>query len=400
MDSVNKLSTCKFEPLVEVQIPEKAEVWTSNQYYDGSGWVALPEREKLSLKATLFTDDRLLFLDPFEGVSEVFKKVQSGTYDVKCWSKSECHLGIEGDKNVFLSTPTLKEVAIYSHPERLPAFPKAWKPLLFILNSSMITFRLTDQICLVVTIDESHTIKVQCVDYNGGFALSHPATDVALAYGSMVVGGFEDLKNCMAIPHISGASGDWGFFVHLFQWGTLVLAKSIDMTRPASMLGVGLGKKVDCLGILLFPPNMIIMVHLESPKVQRLLEYGKDYMVTAIKSSDTDIDFYLIMDGQLVKYNFSFDPRQNKPNKPKYVAHANFKCLLDLDDKKKCKGFTFQNTKAAQVAVSQGCPSGQGEHLVSRDLIAVFDAEISMYLTHPPALKLCSAFTTVALPSE
>lgn len=400
MDSVNRLSSCKFEPLVEVATPEKAVVWTSNNYYDGSGWVGLADREKLSLKPTLFTDNRLLFLEPIEGVCDAFKTVQSGKYDVKCWTKLDCHLGIEGDKNVFLLTPNLQEVAVYAHPERLPAFPKAWKPLIFTVNSSMITFRLTDQLCLVVTIDENRTIKVQCVDYNGGFAVSHPATDMALAYGVMAVKGFESLNNCEVIPRMNSASGDWGFFVQLYKWGTFVIPKSIDMSRPTSVLGLGLGKKADCLGALLHPPNIVIMVHLESPKVQRPLEYGKDYMLTAIKSSETDIDIFLIMDGQLVKYNYSFDIRINKPNKPKHTDNASFKCTLELDDKKKCTRFIFQNTKNSAVMVAQGCPSGQGDHLVSANLIAVFDAEISMYLTHPPALKLCSAFSTVALPVE
>ncbi|XP_026193056.1 uncharacterized protein LOC34617342 [Cyclospora cayetanensis] len=400
MESVNRLSSCKFEPLEEVPLPEKALLWTTNHYYDGSGWVGLVDREKLSLKPTLFTDNRLLFLEPVEGVCEAFKGVQSGKYDVKCWSKLDCHLGIEGDTSVFLQTPILKEVAVYSHPERLPAFPKTWKPLLFTVNSSMITFRLTDRLCLVVTIDASRTIRVQCVDYNGGFAVSHPASDMALAYGALAVKGFEALPNCEIIPHINCASGEWGFYVQLFKWGTFVIPKSLDLARPTSILGMGLGKKVDCLGVLLHPPNLIVMVHLETPKVQRALEYGKDYMLTAIKSSETDIDIHLVIDGQLIVFNYSFDIRLNKVGKPKHTDNAAFKASLELDDKKKCTRFAFQSTKNTNVLVAQGCPSGQGDHLVSKDLIAVFDAEISMYLTHPPALKLCNAFSKVALPVD
>ncbi|CDJ35809.1 uncharacterized protein EMH_0092240 [Eimeria mitis] len=400
MEGVNRLCSCRFEPLVDVAVPEKAIVWTANNYYDGSGWVGLTDREKLSLKPTLFADHRLLFLEPVEGVCEVFSGVQSGKYDVKCWSKHGCHLGIEGDKNVFLSTPNLREVAVYSHPERLPAFPKAWKPLLFIVNESLIAFRLTDRVCLVVTIDESHTVKVQCVDYNAGFVVSHPSSNAALAYGAMVVKGFEALPNCEAIPRVNCASGDWGFFVQLYQWGTFVIPKSIDLTRPTSILGLGLGKKVDCLGVLMHPPNIIIMVHLESPKVVRALEYGRDYLLTAIKTSETDIDIYLIMDGQMTRFNYSFDLRINRPGKPKHHENVGFKCALELDDKKKCNRFIFQNTKCSTVVVPQGCPTGEGDHLVSSSLIAVFDAEICMYLTHPPALKLCSAFNTVALPVD
>lgn len=278
---------------------------------------------------------------------------------------------------MFLLTPKLEEVAVYVHPERLPAFPKAWKPLIFTVNSSVITVRLTDQLCLVVTIDENRTIKVQCVDYNGGFVVSHPATDTALAYGVMAVKGFETLKNCEVIPHMNSASGDWGFFVQLYPWGTFVMPKSIDMSRPTSILGLGLGKKVDCLGVVLHPPNIVITVHLESPKVQRFLEHGKDYMLTAIKSSDTDIDIFLIMDGHLVMHNYSFDVRINKPNKPKHTDNVSFKCRLELDDKKKCTRFNFLNTKNNTVLVAQGCPSGEGDHLVSASLIGVFDAEIS-----------------------
>lgn len=50
---------------------------------DDAGWVGLADREKLSLKPTLFADNRLIFLEPVEGVSDVFKTVQSGKYDVK-----------------------------------------------------------------------------------------------------------------------------------------------------------------------------------------------------------------------------------------------------------------------------------------------------------------------------
>lgn len=274
-------------------------------------------------------------------------------------------------------TPSLKDVAVYSHPERLPAFPKAWKPLLFTVNRSMITLRLTDRLCLVLTIDESNTVKMQCVDYNGGFVVSHPATDVAFAYGAMVVNGFTSLENCEVIPRMESASGDWGFFVQLFPWGSLVLPKSIDMTRPTSIMGLGLGKKADCLGTLLHPPNMVIMVHLETPKVQRSLEYGKDYLLTAIKSSETDIDIYLVMDGQMMKYNYSFDLRWNKPGKPKHNDNIGFKGTLELDEKKKCNRFIFHNSENASVLIAQGCPAGQGDHLVNKDLIAVFDAEIS-----------------------
>lgn len=52
MDSVNRLSSCKFEPLVDVALPEKAVVWTANQYYDGSGEThsaALNGMSKLSI---------------------------------------------------------------------------------------------------------------------------------------------------------------------------------------------------------------------------------------------------------------------------------------------------------------------------------------------------------------
>ena len=48
-----------------------------------TGWIGLSDSEKLYLKPTLFADGRLLFLEPFNGVCDVFKTVQSGKYDVK-----------------------------------------------------------------------------------------------------------------------------------------------------------------------------------------------------------------------------------------------------------------------------------------------------------------------------
>lgn len=269
---------------------------------------------------------------------------------------------------------------MYVHPDRLPAFPKTWKPLLFRVNERVVTFRMTDTLSLIVTIEEDKTVKIQCVNYNDGFIAAHPATDMALAYGAYAVKGFDALPNCQALPKISASSGDWGFFMQFYPWGSALIAKSIELTRPASVLGVGLGKKVDCLGLVFHPPNLFLSVHLECPKVQRELVYGRDYLLTAIKSSETDIDVYLTMDNQLIKYNHSFDIRINKPDKPRSFNSVAFKCVHEVDEKKKVTKFNFVNTKNATVLMPEGSPSSSEDHLVSADLIAVYDAEICAFL--------------------
>lgn len=51
-----------------------------------SGWLALSDHNKLALKPTVFADNRLIFLEPIEGICEAFSGVQSGNYDVKVCS--------------------------------------------------------------------------------------------------------------------------------------------------------------------------------------------------------------------------------------------------------------------------------------------------------------------------
>nr|PIL96654.1 S15 sporozoite-expressed protein [Toxoplasma gondii COUG] len=399
--NMERQATCRYDPLVEVPLPPGIVIWTQHQYYDGAGWLALPDREKLELKPTRWSDGRLRFLDPIDELPEPFKAVQSGKFDVKCWKRGDCKLGIEGDKTVFLKSPISPDVAVYVHAERLPTFPKSWKPLVFILNQSLAMFRLTENLCLLVVAEKDKTMNISCVDYNGGFACTHPSTNMVVAYGSYVLKNFEKLPSCQAIPKMLTASGDWGFFVQFYPWGFFFIPKSVELTRPQAVLGaVGMGKKVDTIGLVFHPPNMFINVKLDIPaKTTRALQFGKDFQVTAKKTSETDIDVFLVIDGQLAKYNYSFDIRINKPERPKHTDNIHFKCSCDAEEKKKPDPkFKLSACKDSLILLEQGCPSGNpDEQLVSEQLIACFDAEVCLYSTHPPALKLCDAFTDVAI---
>lgn len=323
------------------------------------------------------------FLSSFLQYSCAFLPLFGCACGFQCWSKDDCHLGIEGDKSVFIKTPNSQEVAVYVHPERLPTFPKTWKPLVFLLNSSAATFRLTENLCLVLVRDHDKTMHISCVDYNGGFACAHPATDLAVAYGSYAVKGFEKLEKCDVIPKMATMSGDWGFYIQFFAWGMLVIPKIVELTRPQSVLGaVGMGKRVETIGLIFHPPNMFIQVRLEiPPKTTRTVEFGKDFRVTAKKSSETDIDVYLIIDGQLAKYNYSFDIRVNKPDKPKHNDHIEFKCMIEGDDKKKPDAkYKVTPCKNSTLLLGQGSPSEPGSaQLVSEEVIAFFDAEICKF---------------------
>ncbi|PFH34764.1 S15 sporozoite-expressed protein [Besnoitia besnoiti] len=398
---MERLGTCRFDPLSEVALPSGIVMWTPHQYYDGAGWVALPEREKLIMRPTRWADARLRFLDPVDELPDVFKTVQSGAFDVKCWSRGDCQLGIEGDKTVFIKAPFANDVAVYVHPDRLPAFPKSWKPLVFLLNESVGTFRLTENLCLVLTVQQDKTMSISCVDYNGGFACAHPKTNVAAAYGSYVVKGFEKLPQCEVIPKMVTSSGDWGFFVQFYEWGFLFIPKSVELIRPQSVLGaVGVGRRVETVGLIFHPPNMFIHVKLDiPPKTTRNIEFGKHFQITAKKTSETDIEVYLVLDNQLAKYSYSFDIRVNKPEKPKHTDHIHFKCNVEPDEKKKTDPkYKLTASKDSAVLMGQGCPSGSpSEQLVNEQVIAYYDAEICMYYTHPPALKLSKAFADVAI---
>lgn len=400
---MERYSSCRYEPIVEVKPPPKAVCWSAQQYYDGNGWIALPDKS-LALKPTKFTDNRLLFLEAIEGVAPEFASVQTGKYDVKCWSKFGTSVGVEGDTRVFIKTVHLGEVAVYAHHERLPTFPKTWKPLVFLVNASVSWVRLTENLCLLTTVDGQHKLQVSCVDYNGGFLCSHPCTDLGLAYGSYVNKTIESLTGtCQVIPHIACAKGEWGFFVFFYTWGAMFVPKAVDIARPGFMGNVGLAKKVDCVALVFHPPNIFLRIHLDAPKGHRQVEYCKDYLVTASKSSETDIDIYLIMDGQLVKYNYSFDIRINKHDKPKKIENVGFKCTVDLEDKKKINPkYHFHTQKNETVLVAEGCAAGgnDADHLVNRELVGIFDAEICLHLTHPPVLELCKAFDTVAIPAD
>lgn len=398
---MERLRSCRFERMEEVALPAGTLLWTPHQYYDGASWLGLREREKLEMRPTRWNDARLRFLDPIEELPEAFKAVQSGDFDVKCWSKGDCMMGVEGDNTVMLKTPLSPEVTVYVHPERLPAYTKSWKPIAFLLNSSVATFRLTENVCLVVTRQEDGTISINCADYNGGFACAHPKLNLAAAYGSFAVRGFEKLKDCTVVPHVETSSGDWGFFVQFYPWGFLFIPKSVELSRPQSVLGaVGIGKKVETIGLVFCPPNLLVYVKLEIPsKTVRTVQFGKDFRVTAKASSETDIDIYAIVDEQLVKYNYSFDLRLNKPEKPKHVDSAYIKCTIEGEDKKKPDAkYKLVPSKNVTILLNQGCPpGGPTEQLVSEQVIACYDAEICMYYSHPPAVKLTDAFTELAV---
>lgn len=422
---MERTASFSFDPVPTVESPPKAVIWTPLQYYDGAGWSALPDREKLEMKPTRWDDQRLRFLDPVDGIAEVFKPVQSGTYDVKCWAKGDCSLGVEGDQRIFIKAPLINDVAVHELPERLPAFHKSWKPLVFLLNDSAATFRVTENLCLVLTKDQQQQVNIRAVDYNGGFCCAHPSTFIATAYGSFAVPGFDALPQCFSIPRMHTAAGDWGFYVHFFPWGFLFIPKSVEIVKPQMVLGaVGLGKKVETVGLLFHPPNLYLEIKLDAPsKTCRLLEAGRDFFVTARKEDETDLVVYLVLDGQLAKYSYSFDLRINKPGKPKHHEGLFFKCApppknagAGATDRKgaphagaggtdpqqgMAHRFILTDTKQVKVLQHEGSPIGTPkEQLVNNQTIAYMDAEICLYYTHPPALKLCKAFTTVATPAS
>lgn len=156
-------------------------------------------------------------------------------------------------------------------------------------------------------------------------------------------------------------------------------------------------KKIDTLAIVSIPPNIHIHVKLDGPKCIRKLEYGQDYNITAIKSSESDVDIYILFDGHLLKYEFSFDIRLNKPEKGRSLHSAKLKCI---NKSKEVTSFIFQETKNCKILLGSNCPSDNLGHLLNSQTIAIFDAEIGEYLSHPQGLQLTSVFNTLSYPLD
>lgn len=379
--------------------PENAVVWTQLFYCDKISWYALPDNDKLEPKMTRFEEKRFLFLDPVEATPPEIQKMLSGEYDVKTWEKEKCILSIEAEKMVYIKLPKIEKVITYNNSTRLPTFTRLWKPTVFLINETTYTIRLTEEIALIITRADENTTEfnVYSVGYNSGFCCAHPTSSYGLAYGGYVV---KTLKNCIEIPHIDSTKGPWGFLMQFYTWGGLVIPKEIELSKPSSLIGSITGAhKTDKIGIIFHPPNIFLHLHLDAPpKTCRTLTHGKDFVITAKKESSTDINIYLLIDGQLVLYNYSFDLRINKQGGNKVNQMIKFKAHVEKEEKTKLKPkFIFKESKEMRIPVAAGSPTSELNFLISEEVIAIFDAEISQYSTHPAGMKKCGVFKKLAV---
>lgn len=355
-----------------------AIVWNANQYCDSKGWAGLgPD---FALRQTTFADGRLRHLDPVEGRSAPpeFSQSVTGQYDVRSWRKDDLVLSIEGEKTVYIKLPLLSTVVSWTSPERMPVLTKSWRPVVFVMNQCNAVVRYTPDSCLYLSRSDpsSSAWNVTPISYTGGFCSVDPCTDKALVYGSFAVPGAVDT---IALPSQPGTSR-YDFFVQYFQWGFIVIPKQVDLVK-----GGLCSKNSSKLALVVHPPNMFIDVDVLLPgKFFKTMQYEKDFAVTAKKTSESDIVIYLVMDGQLVSYNYSFDIRINKPEKPRASLAAKFKTVFTEEELAKHKAakaekktyiprISFADTDSQKVIVTEGSPLSQG-HLVNEQTAAVYDA--------------------------
>ncbi|CAI7723412.1 conserved Plasmodium protein, unknown function [Plasmodium vivax] len=385
---------CTFKtPPETAKAPDNAIIWNSFQYCDEKGWYSLTNHDEIMLRPTAFSDGRIKFLPQLEKIPEEFESVLCGKYDAKAWGKDDCNIVIEGDKDVHISLPGLQEKINYNHRERFPTFLKNWKIIVGMLNEHITVIRINTETAIIVSINEKSNVTVKCVNFNNGFLCVNPHTNLAIAYGDFAL---SELKKCELVPNITHEGAEWGFFVHLFKWGHIIIPKDIEIKLPSPGLKL-IGKKIDTVAIISLPPNIYIHVKIDGPKCIRKLEYGQDYSITAIKSSESDIDIYLLFDGQLIKYEFSFDTRLNKVGKGRSINYAKLKCT---NKSKEVTSFVFQATANSKLLLDSNCPTDNMGHLLCNQTISVFDAETGEYLSHPQGLQLTEVFNTLSYPPE
>ncbi|CAA9990853.1 hypothetical protein, conserved in Apicomplexan species [Plasmodium knowlesi strain H] len=385
---------CTFKtPPETAKAPENAVIWNAFQYCDEKGWYSLTNHDEIMLRPTAFSDGRIKFLPQLEKIPDEFESVLCGKYDAKSWGKDDCNIVIEGDKDVHISLPGLQEKINYNHRERFPTFLKNWKIIVGMLNEHITVIRINTETAIIISISEKKNVTVKCVDFNNGFLCVNPHTNLAIAYGGFAL---SELKKCELVPSITHEGAEWGFFVHLFKWGHIIIPKDIEIKLPSPGLKL-IGKKIDTVAIISLPPNIYIHVKIDGPKCIRKLEYGQDYSITAIKSSESDIDIYVLFDGQLIKYEFSFDTRLNKVGKGRSINCAKLKCT---NKSKEVTSFIFQPTANSKLLLDSNCPTDNMGHLLCNQTMSVFDAETGEYLSHPQGLKLTEVFNSLSYPPE
>ncbi|CAD2113534.1 hypothetical protein YYG_00253 [Plasmodium vinckei petteri] len=385
---------CTFKaPPETAKAPDNAVIWNRFQYCDEKGWYSLSNHEEITLRPTIFNDDRIKFLSQLDTIPEEFESVLCGKYDAKAWGKDDCNVVIEGEKDVHISLPGLKEKINYNHKERFPTFLKNSKIVVSLLNENLTIIRINLETALLICINEKKNVIVKSVNFNKGFACVNPYSNLAIAYGGFA---FNDLKNCEIVPTITHSGCEWAFFVHLFKWGHIIIPKDLELKIPSPGLKL-IGKRVDTIAIISLPPNIQIHVKIDGPKCIRKVEYGQDYNITAIKSSESDIDIYVLFDGQLLKYEFSYDTRLNKEGKGKSIHHAKLKCI---SKSKEVSTFVFQESTNCKVLLGSNCPTDNLGHMLCNQTISIFDAEIGEYQSHPQGILLTGAFEKLSYPVE
>ncbi|KAI4835922.1 hypothetical protein MKS88_005140 [Plasmodium brasilianum] len=395
-DSVNPFQAAQsFENFAEPEnytLLKRAKILTSTFFFDGNSWTAL--EKPLNLKKTIFEDDRILTLKPVEEkfIPAELEASLSGKYNIKVYKNNEVTLCIEGGQKILIKLPITSSIITWNSYQRLPVLPKAWRPTVFILNHSNIFVRVIPEKCLVISKvnNKTDSFKINSIDFSEGFCCCHPINNLALLYGA-----YEQNQelNTMKLPKLPLTNGKYNYFIHFFSWGTMIVPKKLEIFK-----GPLCSFKKNIIALIIIPPKVHIYIELRSSSpVASSIDYKKDFLITARKPYITDLEIYLIIQDQLIMYDYSYDLRLNKEKAP--ISNLNiplkFKISKEEKEKKKqnpsheCK-WSFVNSNE-QKCISDSCNSS-ADHLMSPDLACVFDAETGIYYSTEYGINYCKAF--------
>ncbi|ANQ10470.1 Uncharacterized protein PCOAH_00050560 [Plasmodium coatneyi] len=380
-----------YEEPKKYNLEKKAKIFSPTYFFDGNSWSGL--EKPLVLKKTVFDDDRIVILKSFDDRNPPPELEPSlgGKYDIKVYKCRDIIVCIEGEQKVLMKLPITQNIITWNSSERLPVLAKTWRPTVFILNQGNVFIRIIPEKCLVISkVNDTDSFKVSCINYSDGFCCCHPINNLALLYGA-----YEQHQDSsiMKLPKLPSSSGKYNYFIHFFSWGTMIVPKLINVFK-----GHLCGFKKNTAALIIIPPKIHIYVefHSSSP-IATSMEYKKDFLITARKPNLTDIEIYLIVQDQLIKYDYSFDLRLNKDKAPISLLHIPIKFKITKEEKEKkkenpyyrCK-WTFIDT-LDQTFMTDSCNSSS-DHLMSPDLACVFDAETGTYFSTEYGINHCKTF--------
>ncbi|VWU48560.1 conserved protein, unknown function [Hepatocystis sp. ex Piliocolobus tephrosceles] len=374
------------------ELDRRAKIFSQQYFFDGNSWTSL--KKPLIIKKTIFDDDRIFTLKPFDSkdIPLQIEQSLSGKYDIKLYQHADSIICIEGEQKVLIKLPITQSILTWNCSERFPLLTKDWRPTVFLLNLSNAFVRITPDKCLIISKDEQETnsFKINCVSFTEGFCCCHPINNLGLLYGT-----YDQHKtlNIMKLPKLPASNGKYNYFLHFFSWGTMIIPKTVEILK-----GKMCSFKKNTIALLIIPPKINIHIDLCSASpICTELTYNKDFLITARKPNITDLEVYLTIKDKLIIYEYSYDLRLNKEKAPVSNLNIPIKFKIDKDEQKKKKtnpsyecNWTFDESSEQKIV--RGANVVSSGHLMSPDLACIFDAETGIYYSNEHGIRHCKNF--------